>query len=476
MSILILLDKGRLSVICTLYIEMNKSIERSCKILLKIRNKRENHFRASQRINLHTLTKKKRQQREKYYSVLCYFVNKFSKNDEFTRIRLTQYHEFLVRNNAEIVNKDESFKEVVNSIIHGRLKWWRKFTRYLLLCDIALILLDEEPINKAHAEITSYLNKKQAILFESLRRLLYNDDKIPGAFLFVEDSINQFRANYQFIKLPEKRFLVTANVSAGKSTLINAIIGKPVTKAAQEPCTANVCYLYNKPFEDNAVHLLASHVNLNATFSDLTSSANPEVSYIAAYFRTLVPLRQRVCIIDTPGVNSAINRNHGELTRKAITEEKYDKLIYVLNANTLGVDDEIKYLKYVYENVPNDKIIFVLNKLDCFKASEDSIVGSIEGVKADLQKIGYENPTICPLSAYFSFLLKMKKHGGTLNKQEERIVQRYIEDFSEPEYDLSAYYDNTYEDEPLSGDEFVKMCSISGLYGLENILYGGIAK
>ena len=60
---------------------------------------------------------------------------------------------------------------------------------------------------------------------------------------------------------------------------------------------------------------------------------------------------KRVCLIDTPGVNSAINRNHGRITKKALTNEKFDKVIYVLNANKLGTEEEMAYLKWFVNNV-----------------------------------------------------------------------------------------------------------------------------
>jgi GTP-binding protein EngB required for normal cell division len=268
--------------------------------------------------------------------------------------------------------------------------------------------------------------------------------------------------------------MVTANMSAGKSTLINALIGKPITKTSQEACTASLCYLYNKPFEDGRIHLCASPLNLNATYDDLSNIGSDVVSNIASYFRQLKYTQVRICLIDTPGVNSAINRNHGKLTRKAIVEESYDKLIYVLNANLLGTDDEMKHLKYVYENVPNEKVIFVLNKLDCFKVSEDSISSSIDGVKSDLQNIGFENPEICPLSAYFSFLLKMKRNDEILSEDEQDVYDLYIKKFRKPEYDLSLYYSDARK--IRQSDASLEMGSISGLDGLENILYGGNRK
>ena len=45
----------------------------------------------------------------------------------------------------------------------------------------------------------------------------------------------------KFFELPIKTVLVTATMSAGKSTLINAIVGKRLMRTAQEACTGHIC-------------------------------------------------------------------------------------------------------------------------------------------------------------------------------------------------------------------------------------------
>jgi predicted GTPase len=311
----------------------------------------------------------------------------------------------------------------------------------LLLCDLALILLDETTILQAGTLLKSFLSDRQSVLLAGMIQALFEDETIQTTYSYAYDLINQYRKNRKFANRKERRYIVTATVSTGKSTLINAIIGKPVTRSSQEACTANLCYLYNKPFEDNAIHLFDSRLNLRADYNDLTGTVKSEVSHVASYFRMWEQSQRRVCIIDTPGVNSAQNRDHGKISRKALTEERHDNLLYVLNANRLGVDDEYGHLKYVSENVPKEKTIFILNKLDNFRKTEDSIEVSIASVRNDLNRFGYENPVICPMSAYFALLIKMKQNGEPLDENEEDAYNFYVRKYSKPEYDLSRYYE-----------------------------------
>lgn len=68
----------------------------------------------------------------------------------------------------------------------------------------------------------------------------------------------------------------------------------------------------------------------------------------------------------------------------------------------------------------------MLNKLDNFKSADDSIASSIEGVRNDLLHLGFEEPVICPLSAYFALLLKMKMYGEAMTEDEQDAYDYYV--------------------------------------------------
>lgn len=442
-------------------------------VLTTMKNTQLNNFVNSHSIETHPLEVAKKKTRILYYEVLDYFVGQCVNGDEYTNARLLQCCKMLIKNKSKVILTDKTRESTIRLILNNRSRpsMWRY--RFWLMCDIALISADRNAIERAQEIMARYLSKRQYDELGELVHVFFSDDAIPQKLLFVEDLIFQFRKNRKFVKQPEKRILITANMSAGKSTLINALVGKPVARTAQESCTANLCYFFNKPFEDDAVHLFSSQINLKASNYDLMNAERKKSSYIASYFRTLIRPEVRVCFVDTPGVNSAINRNHGELTRKALADETFDKLVYVLNATRLGTEDELQYLKYVSECVPKNKVIFVLNKLDEFKSTEDSITTSIESVQKDLHNLGYEHPVICPLSAYFALLLKMKQNGESLNADELDVYDLYIKKYSKSAYDLSSYYDEVTAPIRSLEDELSMFAIKCGLYGLEHILYGG---
>jgi GTPase SAR1 family protein len=421
-------------------------------------------------LEAHPMKKAKPKLKMQYFIALKSLIRKCADHDVYTDGRLAQYCTFLTGNAKDLKLTDKEREGVVRSVINSRIRPWRKNYRYWLLCDIALILLDESKIRRGADCLKGYLNKRQIAQLDVLLTALFTDEQIPTKIAFTAELVKQFRSNKRFTSQSETRFIVTANMSAGKSTLINAIIGKPLTRTSQEACTGNLCYLYNKPFEDNTVHLFTSSLNLNANYNDLANVNRSIVSSVASYFRTTVPIN-RVCIIDTPGVNSAINRQHRKITRTALKEERYNTLIYILNANKLGTDEEKVHLQWVFENVPEEKVVFVLNKLDDFKSTDDSIKESIEGVKKDLCNIGFKKPLICPLSSYFAFLIKLKANGEQMTEDEQDDYDLFVKKFSRAEYDLSKYVDGVHSN--ANDSELIQMSKKCGLYGLEKILFGG---
>ncbi|WNS41538.1 dynamin family protein [Paenibacillus sp. MMS20-IR301] len=436
---------------------------------------RQSNFVTSHSFIKHPLRKAKKKTRMRYYVALDHFVREYAGIAEYANARLLQYQEMLIESNTTFTVTDRNRNSIIRSVVNDSLRPWMWKYRFWLTCDIALILADKNAIEKVQEDMQRYLNKRQRAALSVLVSYLFNDKMIPPKMLFAEGLIYQFRLNRSFTAQQEQRVLITANMSAGKSTLINALIGKQVARTSQEACTADLHYYLNKPVEDGSIHLRAGQLNLNAAYEDLMDAEQVGSGSVASYFRSFVQSdpQRRICLIDTPGVNSAINREHGSRTRKALMEEQYDKLIYVLNANQLGTDEEIRYLKYISGNVPSDKVVFVLNKLDHFKSADDSIAASIEGVKTDLLQLGYKNPTVYPLSAYFALLLKRKQNGELLTEDEQDEYDYYVKKFSRPEFDLSVHLNTSTAPLQTAEDKQLALAASCGLYSLENILYGG---
>ena len=358
-------------------------------------------FITSLSLKSHPLLTVKDSIKAQYFDALTYFVTHLSEDEsKFFSLRLKQYREFLLGKDTPYSSNPE---KSLRAIVDCKLQPWRKKYRYMLLCDIALITQTESSIRTAVGLMKERLSPKQHSMLDKVFDTLHSGETPDFTpFPYIEGLVHQYKTNQAFMRKLERRIIVSANMSAGKSTLINALIGKRVARTSMEACTGNVCYIYNKPFEDGRTHLSSATTDLDASQESLSQFDWQTVPSIATYFRAPMSDETRLCIIDTPGVNSALNKEHGNIAKNALKNEEYDTLLYVIKGTDLGTDAEIGYLKWISENIPHEKIIFVLNRLDEFRAAEDNIEDSLNDVRADLTGLGFENPTVCPFSAYFS--------------------------------------------------------------------------
>lgn len=423
-------------------------------------------FISSLNLEKHPLLLAKSVTKADYYNALRYFTL-HQKNDAFANARLDDFRWHF--NIGTPNNEEQDITKSINSIVNTRFRPWRNKYKLWLLCDIAIILLEDQLIINAEKEMEPYTSKSQQDQLNILLNVLFEKEASIPALQTAAPLIEQYQKNRHFAGLSEKRYVVTANMSAGKSTFINALMGKTLARTAEEACTGNINYFYNKPFEDGAIHFNGNTLTLHAEEQTLTSFSWEKESQFASFFRFNDNAENRFCIIDTPGVNSAINKRHGSISKEVLQKGVFDKIIYVLNASKLGTDEELAYIRWISEHVPHDKVIFVLNKLDNFKKGEDDISASINGVRNDLLGF-FENPIVCPLSARFALLLKMKSYGDQLTPDEEDEYEYFAKKFKKSAYDLSKHYECTY---PNNIEESVLLSQKCGIYGLEKMLSGG---
>ena len=201
---------------------------------------------------------------------------------------------------------------------------------------------------------------------------------------------------------------------------------------------------------------------------DNENNSSSEI-YVGTKFRTIEDMDIPICFIDTPGVNSSQDKLHREISEKDIVESKYEKLMYVMNGENIGTEDDRKHLQFVADNFKGT-VIFVINKLDRYR-KEDSIQETLQKVKNDLEKMGYKQPIICPVSAYAAYLAKMSMFGEKLDDDEIDELDRFYRKLSKEEYQLNKYYLEKYQNFNVSEDDNKQLLLHSGILSLEKILY-----
>ncbi len=258
-------------------------------------------------------------------------------------------------------------------------------------------------------------------------------DKIPNQL------VNHRDVNMKFESTPLKRVLVVANVSAGKSTLINALIGRKLNKTATNACTKELCYIFGKPQKDG-ISIKTRKTGLFQYDNSISKNLSDEAEMIGLHI-PYEPLQgKKICFIDTPGFNDVRNPERGAITEKAICNNDYDAIIYVANAAYMGRDDEQHLLETIVQNT-NKPIVFVMNCLDKYKLSEDSIEESVKKYHNDIEKLGVRNPKIVPISARAALLMRMSKK-NLLDEDEEFDLKIFESKFCKDYYDLPKYTQN----------------------------------
>lgn len=206
---------------------------------------------------------------------------------------------------------------------------------------------------------------------------------------------------------------VVATMSAGKSTLINSLLGQRLMPAKAEACTATITEIKDNDIDhfeakvyDKDGNLIESHENLTYSIMERLNS-NPAVSRIRTEGNIPFVTSEDVALVlvDTPGPNNSRDPEHRAATYRMLSESSKTVVLYIMNATQLAVDDDKNLLGHVADSMKvggkqsRDRFIFVVNKLDDFKKGEDSIDASLQKVKDYLADNGIENPNIYPASA-----------------------------------------------------------------------------
>ena len=111
--------------------------------------------------------------------------------------------------------------------------------------------------------------------------------KIPSDFFSGSSNESFLRAakssqthrhrNIKFRNMKQQRILVVANVSAGKSTLINALLGHKINKIRSTACTSRLCEIYNKPVNDGFAYMKSNQLQLDSEIDAHTSDDSTQI-------------------------------------------------------------------------------------------------------------------------------------------------------------------------------------------------------
>lgn len=268
------------------------------------------------------------------------------------------------------------------------------------------------------------------------------------------NSFDLIKLNSLKQRLSDDKFKITVvgEFSVGKSTFLNAIVGKKLLAARRKETTASITHI------TNAIGTLKSKVDtFDVHFSDDKKSRSfalenitelerysvksdeidvvNEISHINVFtdFNVSTPFS----LVDTPGLNG-MAPGHKEITYRQIKESDACILLVGVKGMSKSNDDLLRFLER--ENI---KVLLVVNQIDSVNESEGETVNSkVAEIDSYLnEKFKQLNFESFPISAIDELEIKQGKRNNSryhhyFEELENRLKKVYldIESYREAKY------------------------------------------
>lgn len=214
---------------------------------------------------------------------------------------------------------------------------------------------------------------------------------------------------------------VVATMSAGKSTLINALLGRKLMPSKQGACTATITKIQDDDDQTFKATAYGADKTEIAHYSDLDyktmSSLNRklEVSEIQVFGDIPFVKSEEVSLvlIDTPGPDNARDKRHGLVTAKALDQSSKMLVLFVMNGTKLHDEAQDAFLRKIAKSMSvggkqsRERFLFVINKMDTYDDEDDDIANeTIPNTIKYLEEMGIENPNVFPAAAGPALLIR----------------------------------------------------------------------
>lgn len=285
----------------------------------------------------------------------------------------------------------------------------------------------------------------------------------------------RLKETYDEIDMREFRIIFTGTYSSGKSSTINALIGKNLLPTATGTCTARICRIVH----DSHLNSLATvkyngspkkyYCNTSEEVQDKIRNVEESVGEIEVYtdLSSLYPHGVssdfKIVIIDTPGTDSAIGNNtekledearrlsaksHLEIT-KEILSSKQKEMIVLISGEKFEGENIVDLMNIIEASAEdddrafNDRFLFVMNICDQLsyvnpgETLENYVKKFIANIKKDPNSgriRNIVNPRVFPITS-----------GAALAIVNGYVTKPSIDERNTKKWELYCYYKNFFE-------------------------------
>ena len=201
-------------------------------------------------------------------------------------------------------------------------------------------------------------------------------------------------------------------MSAGKSSLINALIGRELLPAGNEATTACLTRIERKQRAKYFRGSCFSHAG-----SELISQRKASIEHVRAWnldaqvkhihlagkFSNVSRLPSKLVLHDTPGPNNSQDQRHAEMMLEAVRTVPFQSLCYVL-------------------------IIFILNKVDLLDPERgEDLATCVSNARAYLERLGFVEPVVVPMMADLALFARKALNESPLTRVERNKLRISME-------------------------------------------------
>lgn len=206
---------------------------------------------------------------------------------------------------------------------------------------------------------------------------------------------------------------IVANMSAGKTTLINAILGQEVLLSRNESCTFNTYKIKLKPRQKNIRGRIAGEKFTPISISKLQEwniASCDLVDITGSPFLPFIVEENDLVIYDTKGPNYSLDTSKTPCF--GLKKRHVDMLVCVLDYRFLNTSDEYRLLSNVkrfLSNRKNTRLVFFLNQTDTFTGHDASLLECLRRTRKKMKKMHFSDFVIIFGSAYQSLLIRQAR-------------------------------------------------------------------
>ena len=297
---------------------------------------------------------------------------------------------------------------------------------------------------------------------------------------------------FKLAKSDDFEICVVATMSAGKSTMINALIRDKLMPSRQEACTAIITRIKDN---DCGVRWEADVYNREncvvETCNDLTYSSmeklNSDGQISSINVRGDIPFvsadELSLVLIDTPGPNNARDPKHRKVQNEFLNKSSKSLVIYIMES-TFGSDDDNALLHHVADSMKvggkqsKDRFIFVVNKMDERRREDGDVESTLERVRSYLRYQGIDNPNLFPAAALPALNIRLITKGKEVDEdtrdETEMMVRKlnrnenlHLEQYSSLPRSACEKINNMLREAENCGDEKMKALVHTGVLSIE---------